>query len=71
MNPTVSNKEALGIQSQERTSLTNESKGRYIAKMGEKLDQPKRVPKSYWSIINKFLSNKKFLSYYLFLLTVN
>ena len=71
MNPTVSNKEALGIQSQERTSLTNESKGRYIAKMGAKLDQPKSVPKSYWSIINKFLSNKKFLSYYLFLLTVN
>ena len=71
MNPTVSNKEALGIQSQERTSLTNKSKDRYIAKMGAKLDHPKSVPKSYWSIINKFLSNKKFLSYYLFSLTVN
>ena len=71
MNPTVSNKEALDIQSQECISLTNESKDRYIAKMGAKLDHPKSVPKTYWSIINKFLSYKKFLSYYLFLLTVN
>ena len=71
MNPTVSNKETLDIQSQECTSLTNESKDRYIAKMGAKLDHAKSVPKTYWSIINKFLSNKKFLSYYLFLLTVN
>ena len=71
MNPTVRNKEALDIQSQECTSLTNKSKDRSIAKMGAKLDRPKSVPKAYWSIINKFLSNKKFLSYYLFLLTVN
>ena len=55
MNPTVSNEEALDIQSQECTSLINESKNRYIAKMSAKLDNPKSVPK----IINKFLSNKK------------
>ena len=36
MNPTVSNKEALDIQSQESTSLINESKDRYIAKMSSK-----------------------------------
>ena len=59
MNPTVSNKEALDIQSQECTSLINESKNRYIAKMSAKLDNPKSVPKTYWTIINKFLSNKK------------
>ena len=59
MNPTVSNKEALDIQSQECTSLINESKNRYIAKMSTKLDNPKSVPKAYWTIINKFLSNER------------
>ena len=59
MDLTVSNKEALDIQSKECTSLTNESKDRYIAKKIAKLDNPKIVPKTYWSIINKFLSNKK------------
>ena len=32
---------------------------RFIAKMSAKLDNPKTVLKTYWSIINKFLSNKK------------
>ena len=41
------------------TSLFIESKERFIAKMSAKLDNPKTVPKTYWSIINKFLSNKK------------
>ena len=69
MNPTVSsNKEILDIQSQDQlhlmhynecTSLINESKDRYIAKMNAKSDNPKSVPKTYWSIINTFLSNKK------------
>ena len=59
MNPTVSNKEVLDIQSQECTLLINESKDRYIAKMSPKLDNSKSVPKTYWSIINKFLSYKK------------
>ena len=27
--------------------------------MNAKLDNPKTVPNTYWSIINKFLSNKK------------
>ena len=64
MNPTVGNKEALDIQSQECTSLINESKDRYIAKISAK-------SKRYWSIINKFLSNKKIPSYHLFLIKVN
>ena len=71
INPTVSNKEALHIQLQECTSLIIELKDRYIAKMGEKLNNPKSVPKTYLLTINKFLSNKKFLSYHLFLLIVN
>ena len=71
MNPTVGKKEALHIQSQGCTSLINESKDRYIAKMSAKLDNPKSVPKTYWSNINKFLSNENFLSYPLFFLTEN
>ena len=49
MNPTVSNKEGLDIQSQECTLLINESKDRYIAKISAKLDNPKSVLKTYWS----------------------
>ena len=59
MNPTVSNKEALDIQSEECASLINESKDRYIDKMSANLDNHKSVSKRYWWIINKFLSNKK------------
>ena len=59
MNPTACNNDALDIQSKECTSLTNESKDRYIAKKSAKLDTTKTVPKAYWSIINIFLSNKK------------
>ena len=29
------------------------------AKMSTNLDNPRTAPKTYWSIINKFLSNKK------------
>ena len=57
MNPTVSNKESLDIQSRECTLLINESKNRYIAKMNPKLDNRKNVPKTYWTIIKNFLSN--------------
>ena len=59
MNPTVTNQEALDIQSQECTSLINESKDRYIAKMSAKLDNPKSIRKTYWSITNTFLNNEK------------
>ena len=37
----------------------NESNNGYTAKMSAKLENPKSVPKTYWSIINKFLSNEK------------
>ena len=46
IKPTASNKEALDIQSKECTSLTNESKDRYIAKMSAKFDNPKTVKKT-------------------------
>ena len=53
----------IDVQAKECTSLIIESKERFIAKMSAKLDNPKTVLKTYWSIINKFLSNKK-NSYY-------
>ena len=62
VNHTPNNKESLDIQAKECTLLTIESKERDIAKMSAKLDNLKTVPKIYWSIINKFLSNKKILS---------
>ena len=57
MNHTVSNKEDLDVQSPECTSLINESKDIYFAKMSANLDNPKSASKKYWSVINKFLSN--------------
>ena len=44
-NPTASNKKALDIQSKKCTSLMNESKDSYIAKMSTKLDNPKLFKK--------------------------
>ena len=58
-NPTANDKEALDFQAKEYTSLIIESKERFITKMSAKLGNPKTVPKTYWSIINNFLSNKK------------
>ena len=58
-NPTANNKEALDFQAKECASIIIESEERYIAKMSSKLDNPQTVPKTYWPVINKFLSNKK------------
>ena len=41
INLTTNNKETLDIQSSKWTSLINESKNRYIAKISAKLDHPK------------------------------
>ena len=60
-NPTVNDKEALDFQAKECNSLIIESNERYIAKMSGKRDNPKTVAKTYWSFMNKFLSNKKTL----------
>ena len=70
-NPTANNEETLDFQPKECASLIIEYKERFIAKMSAKLDNPKTLPKTYWSIINKFLSNKKLLLYHLLLLMVN
>ena len=58
-NLTANNKEVLDFQEKECTSLIIESKELYIAKVSAKLDNSQTVPKTYWSIINKFSSKKK------------
>ena len=58
-NSTANNKEALDFQAKECTSIIIEYKERFIAKVNAKINNPKIVPKTYWSIINKFLTNKK------------
>ena len=55
-NSIANNKEALDIHAKACTLHA-----RYIAKMSSKLHNAKTNPKTYWLIINKFLSNKKLL----------
>ena len=58
-NPTGYNKEMLLHQVSECTKQIIEAKDKHLAKLNSKLDNPDRAPKTYWSIINKFLNNKK------------
>ena len=58
-NPTGYNKEMLLHQVSECTKLIIEAKDKHLAKLSLKLDNPDTAPKTYWSIINKFLNNKK------------
>ena len=46
-------------QVSECTKLIIEAKDKHLAKLNSKLDNPDTAPKTYWSIINKFLNNKK------------
>ena len=57
-NPT-DNKEELLHQANECTKLIIEAKGKHLAKLSLKLDDPNKTPKKCWSIINKLLNNKK------------
>ena len=58
-NPTDYNKEMLLHQVSECTKLIVEAKDKHLAKLSSKLDNPDTAPKTYWSIINRFLNNKK------------
>ena len=58
-NPTDYSKEILLRQVSECTKLIVEAKDKHLAKLSSKLDNPNTEPKIYWSIINRFLNNKK------------
>ena len=58
-NPTDYNKEMLLYQVSKCTKLIIEAKDKHLAKLSSKLDNPDTAPKTYWSIVNRFLNNKK------------
>ena len=58
-NPSEYNKETLLNQANECTKLIIEAKQNYIAKISSKLDCPDTASKTYCSIINRILNNKK------------
>ena len=58
-NPTDYDKGLLNNQANECTRLIIQAKEKHIAKMSAKLDNPNTVPKTYRSIINRFLNRRK------------
>ena len=57
-NP-ADNKETLLYKANKCAKLIVEAKEKHLAKLSSKLDDPDTAPKTYWSIINKYLNNKK------------
>ena len=46
-------------KSEECPSLISKAKKKYILKMTSKLEDSNTTPKTYWSMLNRFLYNKK------------
>ena len=70
-NPKDYNKEILLHQVSECTKLIVEAKDKPLAKLSSKLNNPDTTPKTYLSIINRFLNNKRYLLYCLSFMKVN
>ena len=56
-----SNLEKLIAKIIDRGEIISAAKDKYIIQMCEKLDDSLTAPKTYWKIINRFLSSKKYL----------
>ena len=69
-NPSMVNKEGRNSYLNYCTEIITDAKDRFLNRLSAKLDDPNTSAKSYWSIINNFLNNKKFLLYHLFCLMV-
>ena len=52
-------KELLLHQVSKCTKLIIEAKDEHLAELSSKLDNPNAAPKTHWSIINRFVNNKK------------
>ena len=52
-------KDLLNNQANECTRLFIQAKEKHIAKMSAKLDNSNTAPKTYWSIISRFLNKRK------------
>ena len=57
-DPTDYNKEMSLHQVSECTKLIVEAKDKNLAKLSSRLGNPDTTPKTYWSMINRFLNNK-------------
>ena len=51
--------EKLIVKTNECVETISAAKDKYIIQMCEKLNHPITAPKTYWKIINRFLSNNK------------
>ena len=58
-NPSDCNDNNLYSQASKCTNLILQAKAENIAKTSAKLDDPKLAPKTYWSIVSRFLTKKK------------
>ena len=56
---TDDNKDILNNQANKCTGLIIQAKEKHIAKMSAQLDNLKTAPKTYWSIISRFLNRRK------------
>ena len=56
----------LIVKTNECVEIISAAKDKYIIQMCEKLNDPIAAPKTCKKIINRFLSNKKNLSYHLY-----
>ena len=51
--------EELQEKTDEYTALILDAKERYVRCMSSKLNDPLTAPKTYWSILSRFLNNKE------------
>ena len=58
-DPTDHNKNLMVNKADECTRLTVAAKENNLIRLTAKLEDPSTAPKTYWSILNGFLSNKK------------
>ena len=52
-------KKKAQTKSNECTEIILAAKEKYITELSKKLSNPETAPKTYWKILNRFLSNKK------------
>ena len=58
-DPTDHNKILMVGTANECTRLIIAAKEKHLTRLSAKLEDPSTAPKTYWSILNRFLSNKK------------
>ena len=67
-DPTDHNKNLMVSTANECTRLIIAAEEKHLTRLIAKLEDPSTAPKTYWSILNRFLSNKKLSIYHLSML---